>query len=93
MSRTDLIHVLSPLTQSSKHLQFIFCFISQVMYPPPCESNPCMNGGLCLNGHVTQRYVCVCLEGFIGTNCEGKSQTYARLILHHIITLPDQSTG
>ncbi|KAL9961552.1 hypothetical protein ACROYT_G030511 [Oculina patagonica] len=34
----------------------------------PCESNPCKNGGQCVDKGST--YGCLCKEGFSGTNCE-----------------------
>ena len=33
-----------------------------------CDSNPCMNGGVCADGddHIT----CTCAVGFIGATCD-----------------------
>ena len=33
-----------------------------------CASNPCRNGGICLN--LFDRYICACPVAFTGTNCE-----------------------
>ena len=32
-----------------------------------CSSNPCKNGGECING---AQYTCVCVDGFTGADCE-----------------------
>ena len=32
-----------------------------------CSSNPCFNGGICVDG--TNEYTCICLPGWFGTNC------------------------
>ena len=33
-----------------------------------CDSSPCENGGVCLDGQ--NAYQCDCLDGFLGTRCE-----------------------
>ena len=33
-----------------------------------CEGNPCQNGASCFDG--VNGYVCTCLPGYEGTNCE-----------------------
>ncbi|KAL7844777.1 hypothetical protein SRHO_G00233160 [Serrasalmus rhombeus] len=33
-----------------------------------CASRPCENNGTCINGK--DRYICECLLGYTGTNCE-----------------------
>ena len=44
-----------------------------------CSSNPCQNGGTCING--CAGYTCYCRHPFSGTNCEhlsGNLHVYAR---------------
>ena len=33
-----------------------------------CNSNPCINGGTCMNG--VNSYTCNCRPGYSGTRCE-----------------------
>ncbi len=33
-----------------------------------CESDPCRNGGVCVNRH--NHYLCECVSDFSGENCE-----------------------
>ncbi|KAJ1528673.1 hypothetical protein ONE63_007067 [Megalurothrips usitatus] len=35
-----------------------------------CESNPCLNGGTCLNSGSGEGFSCVCREGFEGERCQ-----------------------
>lgn len=45
-----------------------------------CASNPCLNGGTCVNG--LDRYDCTCTSSFNGINCEnGKRNIKLRLWL------------
>jgi hypothetical protein len=36
-----------------------------------CSSDPCLNNGLCIS--LTNGYRCVCLDDYIGSNCEKTS--------------------
>ena len=38
---------------------------------PACASDPCQNGGVCVDGNGDD-YTCECKEGFEGDNCEDK---------------------
>lgn len=33
-----------------------------------CASNPCLNGGACVDGIAS--FTCICVQGFIGVRCE-----------------------
>ncbi|XP_074155670.1 vitamin K-dependent protein Z isoform X1 [Sminthopsis crassicaudata] len=43
-------------------------FWNQYMAGTPCISQPCLNNGVCLSN--IRSYICSCLEGFEGVNCE-----------------------
>ena len=34
-----------------------------------CHPNPCRNGGICTEAN--GGFICTCMEGYKGTNCEG----------------------
>ncbi|XP_076080083.1 coagulation factor VII-like [Mytilus galloprovincialis] len=38
-----------------------------------CKSNPCLNGGTCINDVHHRRYTCTCLAGDFGRRCEQRS--------------------
>ena len=40
-----------------------------------CVSNPCLNGGTCIDG--VYNFTCVCPGAFVGHRCEGTLQFYA----------------
>ncbi|XP_026535720.1 protocadherin Fat 3 isoform X2 [Notechis scutatus] len=42
-----------------------------VLYPDPCERNPCQNGGTCISVP-SGGYQCSCLSQFTGRNCESE---------------------
>ena len=46
-------------------IEVVILFLSDVN---ECESNPCRNGGTCVNQW--HRYSCMCQLGFTGYNCE-----------------------
>ena len=35
-----------------------------------CQSNPCLNGGICSDDGPINTYSCACLGGWKGQNCE-----------------------
>ena len=42
-----------------------------------CVSNPCVNGGTCVDG--LNLFTCKCVAGFIGANCDVGKITFALL--------------
>lgn len=55
--------------------------------PPSCATNSCLNGGTCLDTSGTGR-TCVCLPGFIGTNCsvtKGMNPNLLSIACHVVI--------
>jgi len=38
----------------------------------PCSSNPCQNGGECVDDVEQNTYSCTCKEPFYGDNCESE---------------------
>jgi len=38
----------------------------------PCSSNPCQNGGECVDDVVNHTYTCTCKEPFFDDNCESE---------------------
>lgn len=50
---------------------FLILFLSSLFYPPDindCESNPCHNGGTCIDK--VSVYQCICGDGWEGDHCE-----------------------
>ena len=67
------------------HNVFLFFFFLEWTDVNECQSNPCQNGGRCIDG--VGNYSCDCKNGFEGKNCENgkcldhdinkKTRTYA----------------
>ena len=57
-------------SQNSWHQKYIYYMIFSWFFldKNECDSNPCQNGGLCVD--YPNLYVCNCLPGFAGVNCE-----------------------
>lgn len=41
----------------------------------PCDSNPCLEGGTCVNDKSLTSFHCVCPYGFTGSRCEVRTVT------------------
>lgn len=35
-----------------------------------CSESPCQNGATCLDSHGDGMYLCQCMPGYTGTNCD-----------------------
>ena len=59
--------------------QNVFPFIERI---PKCESQPCQNGGTCVeNEREDEGFYCKCLEKYQGNHCQGtKSYSYKFMI-------------
>lgn len=44
-------------------------FLSVILEENKCHPNPCRNGGICTEANGA--YICTCMEGYKGMNCEG----------------------
>ena len=53
----------------------IFCFSLSQTEINECESDPCQNGGTCVEG--VDEFECVCAAGFEGTLCDTESDECA----------------
>ncbi|KAG5834970.1 hypothetical protein ANANG_G00267170 [Anguilla anguilla] len=51
-----------------------------------CESNPCLNGGTCLDQF--NRFQCVCVPGFIGRHCENSKQERRDRVPWLVVAIP-----
>lgn len=47
-----------------------------------CHPNPCRNGGICTEANGA--YICTCMEGYKGSNCEGILLKHAELLTHDL---------
>ena len=63
-----------------EYLVNIFFFLFPFFFPAgsqyACLSNPCQNGGQCVNQGANYR--CICQNGYIGTNCETVAGQFVR---------------
>ena len=57
----------------------ILSFLLSVPTILPCSSDPCLNGGTCLNG--ANSFVCQCVTGFMGSACETAEETARKKII------------
>ncbi|KAJ8314705.1 hypothetical protein KUTeg_006855 [Tegillarca granosa] len=53
---------------SIKVSMFLKCLASRSGDPNECDSNPCLNNGVCIDGINT--YTCQCKGGYAGKNCQ-----------------------
>ncbi len=51
--------------------------------PNPCSSNPCLNGGICLNYGTS--YTCSCPQFYSGPNCANCGFIYNQLTKINIV--------
>ena len=63
--RPDLFHVRTTVFYRTTY------FVSDV---DVCSSNPCENGGTCMDG--INEYSCQCVAGYTGANCETGSSCH-----------------
>ena len=47
---------------------YLFCCFPFYIDADECSSNPCFNGGSCIDG--VNSYKCSCAPGYIGANCK-----------------------
>ncbi|XP_033626652.1 uncharacterized protein LOC117289582 isoform X20 [Asterias rubens] len=62
-----------PLTHTG-----VNCELTITVNPNPCNSFPCLNGATCLTMDGTH-YICMCINGFVGLNCETPSVNLPQL--------------
>ena len=67
-----LIHVMF-----CKTIIFAFIMSSLSTEIDECSSDPCQNGGFCLDR--IDSYVCACQPGFTGTNCDQGERFHAEI--------------
>ena len=45
-------------------------FLSILPLQSPCSSGPCQNGGTCIPQYEKDSYVCACVKGLTGKDCQ-----------------------
>merc|ERR1712166_1418517 len=45
-------------------------WLSTPVQSPMCDTNPCQNGGTCVQGGSASAFTCTCLRGYAGETCE-----------------------
>ena len=50
-------------------MSMMFAFVADKL---PCSSNPCQNGGNCVDDVVNKTYNCTCEDPFYGKDCESE---------------------
>ena len=55
-------------------LHFVLIDCTDRTRPPnPCNSNPCRNGGRCVNNNENTAFECICPNGYEGDLCQERS--------------------
>lgn len=69
---SSICAIISIIFQLKNNCNWNVWFIYAVPFNDACLSDPCQNGGSCINtpGDVNP-YLCDCQRGFRGQNCEG----------------------
>lgn len=62
----NVVPSIYPVTPTTHHSPFRFHF--STVDVNECASNPCLNGGSCINRQ--NRFSCNCLSGYLGSRCE-----------------------
>ena len=57
-----MVRELCTLIEPVSYSLFMFVEVNE------CQSNPCLNGGTCVDG--LKSYRCICSERYTGDNCE-----------------------
>ena len=51
-------------------MMIIMCYPVLLPGVDGCLSNPCLNGGSCVNGYHAQGYNCICPDAVVGPQCQ-----------------------
>ncbi|KAM8881606.1 zonadhesin, like [Synchiropus picturatus] len=62
--------VCQPKTCGTGFVCTIYDFRRDCFKESPCLSSPCQNGGTCQEGSDNSTYICQCVDGFEGPDCE-----------------------